>query len=191
MTGDYRVPLIYTVSCLYSAESRSNSAVSSWEGAEEKGQKNESAYQGRSRNARQGVELNSTWRRSLSGAAKHCFSSKDPCGSVWRFSEKQILDATQFASSSCDRSLRLATACLRSSSLSSRIVALPSQAVPPMVNLTLATAKARGRITWDMAAHVYLCTQLRSIPDCCTIDHFPPWRDETCSLLLSTEPAIG
>ena len=28
---------------------------------------------------------------SLSGAAKHCFTSKDPCGSVWRFSEKQNL----------------------------------------------------------------------------------------------------
>jgi hypothetical protein len=33
-------------------------------------QKTGSAHQSRSRNARQGAELNSTWRRSLSGAAK-------------------------------------------------------------------------------------------------------------------------
>jgi hypothetical protein len=31
--------------------------------------------------------------------------SKDPCGSVWRFSEKQILDALQSASTGCDRSV--------------------------------------------------------------------------------------
>ena len=61
-------------------------------GAEKRKQKrNESANQDRSRSARQGADVNSTWRRSLSGAAKHCFTSKDPCGSVWRFSEKQNL----------------------------------------------------------------------------------------------------
>ena len=40
--------------------------------------KAESAYQGRSRSARQGADMNSTWRRSLSGAAKHCFMSARP-----------------------------------------------------------------------------------------------------------------
>ena len=84
-------------------------------------QKNESVNQDRSHNARQGAESNSTWRRSLTGAAKHCFDSKDPCGSVWRFSEKQILDALQYASSSFDRSLLLATGNLLISSFLSRI----------------------------------------------------------------------
>lgn len=66
--------------------------------------KTESANQGRSRSARQGAESNSTWRRSLTGSGQGCFDSKDPCRSVWRFSEKQFLTHFSCVYSGCCRS---------------------------------------------------------------------------------------
>ncbi len=61
---------------------------------------NESAHQGRSGSARQGAELNSTWRRSLTGACQALLQ----LFKTWRFFLKQILDASQYASTNCDRS---------------------------------------------------------------------------------------
>ena len=42
--------------------------------------------------------MNSTWRRSLSGAAKHCFISSRPLRARWRFMRKQVSTHFEIAS---------------------------------------------------------------------------------------------
>ncbi len=53
--------------------------------------------------------MNSTWRRSLSGAAKYCFMSARALRLRLAVLREAVLDALQFASSGCRRGPRSAT----------------------------------------------------------------------------------